>query len=117
MRPQGPDAGGTSPAQQRAWTLARHRAARTYHPDRGGDVATYLDALAAVDARFGFPAASDHEAPKVVGASRRRRRPLRAVRTRLPRWVPGARRYIQVGLPRRQGPFSSPARPTEREKP
>ncbi len=83
-----PERRRTSPAQQRAWTLARRRAARAHHPDRGGDVATYLDALAAVDAHFGVPAAGGRPlppAPPVVAAARRRRRPLRAVQTRLPR--------------------------------
>ncbi len=38
------------------WRRARARAARRHHPDMGGDVETYLDALLAVDAQFGVGA-------------------------------------------------------------
>jgi len=37
----------------RQWSRARARAARQHHPDRGGDVDTYLNALQKVDAQFG----------------------------------------------------------------
>lgn len=35
------------------WSRARARAARQHHPDLGGDVDTYLDALRGIDAKFG----------------------------------------------------------------
>lgn len=35
------------------WSRARARAARQHHPDMGGDVEAYLNALSAVDTQFG----------------------------------------------------------------
>lgn len=57
------------------WQAARAHVARRHHPDRGGDVETYLAALADVDARFGQGRARSTEgevAPTVVVAVRRR---------------------------------------------
>jgi hypothetical protein len=81
---------------------------RQLHPDRGGDAGEYLAALAEVDRAFGVPGAVPITAarPRTFVASRVRRvggpvlRIARAgvlgARARLPRWVPGARRYIDL---------------------
>lgn len=86
-------------APSRQQVDARYRAerravARRLHPDRGGDVEQYLAALAEVDRRH-----DDAVRPRPRTTTRRRsvkrRIDLLALhaRTRLPRGVPGARRY------------------------
>jgi hypothetical protein len=74
-----------------AWRSARREAARRHHPDRGGTVQEYLDALAAVDASFaGAPVVVRRRA--MARAARRLRRLLRRSRRRLP----GAPRYLDL---------------------
>ncbi len=40
------------PALREQWRLERRQTARRLHPDRGGDISTYLEALARIDARY-----------------------------------------------------------------
>lgn len=94
---------------------AEHRAqlravARRFHPDLGGDLDTYLAAVADLDApRLTSPSApfsrpSDHLTSGRAGfAHRARQRVRRGLRTagrtarsRLPRAVPGSRRWARL---------------------
>lgn len=75
----------------RAARAVRRALIREHHPDRGGDVDTFvrlLDRLDVAETATGDPARSR-------GRSRRMRvrRLARAARTALPRRLPGARRY------------------------
>ncbi len=107
MSQRGPD----DPAANAEWALARRRAAMAHHPDRGGQSGAYLAALAAVDRAFGLLDGSDTSAggavevqtgwrPAARGVLRRGRRRTargwRAAQHRLPRWVPGARRFTEI---------------------
>lgn len=94
--------GPADPRRRAAWQGARRAAARRHHPDLGGDTDTYLAALAEVDRRF---AAAPTTSPsgrwvrirRAMNRQRRRSRTrVRAVRARLPRGMPGARRYIDL---------------------
>jgi len=93
-----------------AWQRARRAVARRHHPDLGGDLATYLRLLAEVDRRHGFTHRAGSR-PAHVTLDRRRRalvrrslrarvqdvhRLVRALRGRLPRGVPGRRRYTSL---------------------
>lgn len=112
--PEGPDGASGS---LKAWRRARARVAREHHPDLGGDLDTYLTAVAGVDARFGRRASraaivvsGSRGTPGVrattgplVTARRARARLWRRVRAavrhgrhRLPRRVPGRRRYTTL---------------------
>jgi len=94
--------------QAAARRRARRVVARLHHPDRGGDGATYRAALAEVDRRFGIgvTAAPSGEPPLIGGRAPRRsrgrrlartlRRAVRGARARLPRWAPGARRWVDL---------------------
>ncbi|WP_043644310.1 hypothetical protein [Nocardioides alkalitolerans] len=91
--------------EDRAAYLRERRAlVRTHHPDVGGDPAELQRRLALLDARYGVgpaPAAEQQQFTVVptgpVGRLRRRaRRARRAVRARIPRGVPGSRRYVRV---------------------
>jgi len=104
-------------ADRAAWRAERRRAARRHHPDVGGDLREYLRVTADIDARYGLDpkAATYGSAPETRGRtsarndrrSRARRRLAasvgrtrivsNAIRSRLPRWVPGARRYTRIG--------------------
>ena len=87
-------AGAGTVHDDRAARAVRRALIREHHPDRGGDVDTFvrlLDRLDAAHAAAGDPA-------RTLGRSRRLRvRRLRclarAARTALPRRLPGARRY------------------------
>ena len=103
-------------ADRAAWRAERRRAARRHHPDIGGDLGEYLRVTADIDARYGLdpkaaiygsePGASDlpfvrndrrSRALRRCRASLRRARALsKSMRSRLPSWVPGARRYTQI---------------------
>lgn len=92
------------------WRRERRRAARAHHPDVGGDLDEYLRVVGEIDARLG----PVDRLPAVAGVTttvsgrrvsvrrrlrtvRRRTRGLsRAVRSRLPRGVPGARRWSEL---------------------
>ncbi len=93
------------------WALRRRRAAMAHHPDRGGQSEKYLAALAAVDRAFGLLEGRDTSAgaavvvqtgwrPTARRVLRRGRRKTvrgwRAAQHRMPRWVPGARRFTDV---------------------
>lgn len=103
------------------WRRRRRQAARAHHPDHGGDVESYLQALAAVDAYYGLRGTTRTTAdryadidqaagwPRSFPATRRTRlvrrlrrhrrvgrRRVRAVQAGLPRWVPGSRRFIDI---------------------
>ncbi|MEP6854802.1 MAG: hypothetical protein ABJA33_04995 [Pedococcus sp.] len=81
------------------WRRARARASRQHHPDLGGDVHIYLDALRAVDAQFGVgDFGTTHvqvhldRSPwaRLAHARVRARRAARRVIAHLPRrWRPG----------------------------
>lgn len=91
---------GRGPLQGRAaqqWNRARARAARRHHPDLGGDVDTYLDALRVVDAKFGVGTA-----PRAVVVRRDRSSRARLARALL-RARRGARR-VMAHVPRRFRP-------------
>lgn len=101
----------------RADYLRRRRAlVRTHHPDVGGDPVVLQRLLAELDRQHA--AASTTGLPGPVGTvtvtgpvgrlRRRVRRAGRSVRTRLPRAVPGSRRYIRVDL----GPGDTPSDPS-----
>ena len=99
-----------------AWRSERRAAARLHHPDVGGDTQEYLRVIAAIDTQYGLGAAASEASPLARAAgraplrtgrlTRARRRAGRAfrrarqltqkIRARLPRRVPGARRYTQL---------------------
>lgn len=111
---------GEAPDPAVAWRRARSRVARRHHPDLGGDLDEYLAALDEVDARFGRRPSRRASEPgsgsagsglgvvrtatgPLVSARRARNRLWRRVRagvrnarSRLPRRVPGSRRYTTL---------------------
>ncbi len=106
-------AGPSDRRQRAAWAAARARVARRHHPDVGGDPSTFAREIDAVDRAFGLEVAGQvRVGSPVVGPVppsgwtrtsrvlnrnlRRSRRGLRRLRARLPRSVPGARRYIDL---------------------
>jgi len=92
------------------WRRERRRAARTHHPDVGGDLDQYLRVVSEIDARLGpsnRPPARADATTTVSGrrtamrrrlrtATREAHRLSRRVRSRLPRGVPGARRWTEL---------------------
>lgn len=110
----------TSPEQSDdylAWRRERRQVARRHHPDIGGDIDVYLRQMRAVDERFAagqlVPPARERRAsnldefaspPDRLHGSIRRirtlrhrsRRLTRRVRARIPRWLPGSRRYFDL---------------------
>lgn len=94
------------PDQDAVVRARRREVARRHHPDLGGDVETYVRAMAELDGDSpGAPGAPATAGGVVVAV--RRRRPLRSaarrgrrlsreLRRRLPRRVPGARRYATL---------------------
>lgn len=92
------------------WRRERRRAARTHHPDVGGDLDQYLRVVSEIDARLGpsdRPPARAGATTTVSGrrtamrrrlrtATREAHRLSRRVRSRLPRGVPGARRWTEL---------------------
>lgn len=101
----GARAGGERAAE---WSRARVGVARVHHPDLGGDVETYLSALAEVDARFGRTpdpgldrgpvfVHRDPSLPARLGrAALLGRRSLRRLRDGLPERLRPGRRYIDL---------------------
>lgn len=103
-------------AGRAAWRAERRAAARRHHPDVGGDVQDYLRVTADIDLRYALGAAAarygsapNTEARTFVRNDRRsralrrfrtlargRRALSKTIRSRLPRWAPGARRYTQI---------------------
>lgn len=91
------------PQVRAQWLAARARVARAHHPDLGGDPEEFIAAMAEVDARFAASPLDLDEPGRLtrlrrgwVRGSRRRRRMVRHLRARLPRRIPGARRYIDL---------------------
>ncbi|KAA1374887.1 hypothetical protein [Aeromicrobium fastidiosum] len=90
-----------TPADDRARRAARRAAIKQHHPDRGGRAEDLDAALRALERTTG-----SQDVSGVTPIQRRDRsespvtRMLRAAvaraRRRLPRWVPGSRRYIQL---------------------
>lgn len=100
---------------QVAWRTERRQAARRHHPDLGGDAQEYLRVIASIDERYGLcvdPGGSSTD-PRHAGTTtgvdplttvrralrrwvRRSRRLTRTVPTKLPRSIPGARRYTTL---------------------
>jgi hypothetical protein len=67
---------------------------KAHHPDRGGDTARFVELLAAVDrVHTGPEPAPTDTRGRPSGSRRRRRQAVRRFRQRLPRHIPGARRY------------------------
>ncbi len=93
-----------------AWRRERRVVARLHHPDLGGDPEEYVRQLSEVDHRHGYGrgstvglgAVSTERGVRVTLRRKRRRvqrrlRSLvRAARGRLPRGVPGRRRYTSL---------------------
>ena len=71
---------------------ARRAVIKAHHPDRGGDPALFVELLAAIDRSHGAPEPGPGVSTSGHGR-RRRRQAVRRLRQRLPRHVPGARRY------------------------
>ena len=71
---------------------ARRAVIKAHHPDRGGDPALLVELLAAIDRSHGAPEPGPDVSTSGHGR-RRRRQAVRRLRQRLPRHVPGARRY------------------------
>ena len=97
--------GPTDPRRRAAWQAARRAAARRHHPDLGGDTDSYLAALAEVDRQFDpAPVSAVPSSPgrwvqvrRAVNRQRRRSRTrVRELRQKLPRRMPGAKRYIDL---------------------
>ncbi len=105
--------GPPEPALREQWRLERRQAARRLHPDRGGDVETYLAALARIDASY--TTAAQQRPDDEVGTSpgqrgggqvvvtrtvrsriRGRARATRRVARRLVRRVSPSRRYTEI---------------------
>lgn len=99
------------PTRHAAWRRARRGVARTHHPDVGGDVEAYLAKMAEVDRRYGVDGRSRSAARPTPArtanmlhrldhlrqrARRRSKQSLRSFRSRLPRKVPGSRRYFDL---------------------
>ena len=101
-------AGPADPGRRADWRRQRRQVMRRLHPDRGGDAEVYFAALAEVDRAFGIrpvsPAAGSAGVTVRAHRARRLRLPMlraaragvRGARARLPRRVPGARRYIDL---------------------
>lgn len=90
-------------AHMAAWRRERRDVARRLHPDVGGTTEDYLAALREVDRRYGLyteAALASSRLRMVLRRARRFRRRARGLvrqaRARLPRSVPGARRYINL---------------------
>lgn len=81
---------------------ARRAVARRYHPDRGGDVESYLRALSQLDtlarsAAVGATPVLRRGARGRLQSGRRRLSLLvRHARSRMPRGWPGAKRFAQL---------------------
>lgn len=94
--------GPRDPRQRAVWRRERALVARRLHPDRGGDADALIEALAEVDARYAAPLVTSPAGAwvgmrrTVTRQMRRSQRGLRALRGRLPRRLPGARRYIDL---------------------
>ena len=90
---------------QVAWRTERRHAARSHHPDLGGDAQEYLRVIASIDATYGLcvdpggpppvPTQADlGQAPRAAAHWWARRRLPRTALTRLPRLIPGVRRDV-----------------------
>jgi len=93
-----------------AWRSERRRVAKSCHPDIGGNPETFREQMRAVDVRFGVarspaePVIPSRRPPpttvRLARAARRSRRrsrhAIRGIRAKLPRKMPGARRYIDL---------------------
>jgi hypothetical protein len=71
---------------------ARRAVIKAHHPDRGGDPARFVELLEAIDRSCGETEAVA-DGRRSGHGRRRRRQVVRRLRQRLPRRVPGARRY------------------------
>lgn len=71
----------------------RRELARRHHPDAGGDPDTFIEVMRVLDRRLTSPDGRPRGGARTGRAARRRRQALRRWRTRLPRRLPGARRY------------------------
>lgn len=98
-------------ASHAAWRSERRRVVKALHPDVGGDPETYLQTMREVDQRHGIAPSQATDPPAArprrssiahrLGrarhtARRRSKRAVQNVRARLPRGVPGSRRYIDL---------------------
>lgn len=98
--------GLADPSAYAEWKRRRRDVARRFHPDLGGDPETYLRQMRAVDEEFGVGTraygSADQSSTRRRGsrARHRARRRLKAtarrVRAKLPRRLPGSRRYFDI---------------------
>lgn len=72
---------------------ARRAVIKAHHPDRGGDAARFVELLAAIDRTYDDAPGPARDGRPSGHGRRRRRQAVRRLRQRLPRHVPGARRY------------------------
>lgn len=97
--------------RQEQWRRARRAVARQHHPDVGGSPEAFMEKMHLVDQTYGFePAAAGCMADLDAVASskplslqrlarrtrRRTKKSIRTLRGRLPRRVPGSRRYFDI---------------------
>lgn len=97
--------------RQEQWRRARRAVARRHHPDVGGSLEAFVEQMRLVDQTYGFDPAAAGEVADLAAiapskllafrrlASRTRRRTkngIRTLRSRLPRRVPGSRRYFDI---------------------
>lgn len=102
-------------AHYAAWRAEWLGAVRQHHPDVGGDLQEYLRVTADIDRRHGhgplttrrnvpdarvhMSARSDRRSRarlRFKASVRRARTVSKTMRSRLPRWAPGARRYTRI---------------------
>lgn len=98
-----------------AWRAEWLRAVRQHHPDVGGDPQEYLRVTADIDRRHSHgPLTTRRNVPdarvhpsvrsdrrsrarlRIKASVRRARAVSKTMRSRLPRWAPGARRYTRI---------------------
>ncbi|KAA0018948.1 hypothetical protein [Antrihabitans cavernicola] len=84
---------GIDDRTDRSYAAARRAIIRAHHPDVGGSAERLAAELARLDRRLGPAAVHEDLRPRL---RRRIARGARSVRTRLPRKVPGSKRYFSI---------------------
>ncbi len=93
--------GPVDPEERARWRAARARVARHHHPDLGGDPDEFIAALAEVDAQYALPTMTQARRwttmrRRVKRQVRQSKQGLRTFRSRLPKGMPGSRRYFEL---------------------